>query len=136
MIMPVLAVKDVTASIDHYVNVLGFTESFRLPGPDGSPVFAFVALGEGNNVGLGLDPELSSRGNGVVLMIYPPDSTDIDQMYAEVKANGAKVTEDIKDQYWGDRSFTVTDPDGYCLQFAKTVKQIPMDQIEEAMKNR
>lgn len=134
MIMPVFAVDNIDASIDFYTNKLGFALTFSLPGPDGTPAFAFVNLGQSLNIGLSKQPGLSEKGKGSVLMCYVPDETDLDQYYSEVIANGVAIDTPIQDQYWGDRTFQLTDPDGFVLQFAKTTKQVDMADIEATMR--
>lgn len=135
MIAPILAVKDVDASVEFYTQKLGFDHDFSMQGPDGKNTFAFVNMGQRKiNIGLSLDPPLEYRGRGVVLMLYVPDETDLDQYYADVQKRGVAIAEPIKDEYWGDRVFTVHDPDGFVLSFCKTVKQVPAEEIAAAMR--
>lgn len=134
MIMPILAVKDVEASIAFYTQKLGFNHDFSLPGPDGTAVFAGVSLGK-SGFGLSLEPEASQGGPGVVFMVYVPDDADIDAIYADVTAKGVKLEQDIKTEYWGDRVFSVRDIDGYYISLCKTVKQMTMDEIADAARN-
>lgn len=133
MIMPVFAVENITASIDFYTNKLGFNLTFSIPGPDGNIAFAFVNLGQNLNIGLSQQPGLSSKGRGAVMMCYVPDETNLDQYYETVVANGVTIDTPIADQYWGDRTFQLTDPDGFELQFAKTVKQFDLAEVEAHM---
>ena len=133
MILPLLSVKDVDASVAFYVEKLGFAHQFSMPGPDGKNSFAFVGLGDAVIVGLSLDPDLQHRGAGVDLMLYVPEGTDLDGFYSGIQGRGVTIAEDIKTQYWGDRTFSLSDPDGYRLTFAKTVQEMTP---EEAFANR
>jgi PhnB protein len=128
MITPMLAVKDVDASVAFYTEKLGFKHDFSMPGPDGKNAFGWVSLGKAA-FGLELVPELDHRGNGVVFMIAVPEEMDIDQYYAAVQKKGVKIVEAIQDKYWGDRTFSVHDPDGYVLTPFKTVKTVSMEDI-------
>lgn len=132
MIMPILAVKDLEASITFYKHKLGFTHDFTMPGPDGKPNFAIVNLGDSAMIGLQLDARTEQRGNGVVFMVYLPDGIDIDQLYADVQARSAKIDTPIKTEYWGDRLFSLHDPDGYYVSLTKTVKQVSPEDIIRA----
>jgi PhnB protein len=132
MIMPILAVKDVAASIAFYQDKLGFSVSVSMPGEDGQPNFAVLNMGDGVTVGLQLDTELAQRGDGVVLMMYVPDSTDIDGYYGQVKGRGVPIVEEINTGYWGDRLFSVKDPDGYWVSLCKTVQQMSNEEIQAA----
>lgn len=134
MILPILNVKDVDASVAFFKDKLGFNHDFSMEGPDGKNGFAFVSLGKAT-IGLSLDPANSHGGKGVQFMIYVPDESNLDDYFASVKGK-MKVDQEIADQYWGDRTFTIHDPEGHMLTFAKTVKQVPMDEIREAIKER
>jgi uncharacterized glyoxalase superfamily protein PhnB len=74
-------------------------------------------------------------GAGADFMIYIPDDADLDKHYADVQAKGVKIAAPIEDKYWGDRTYAVHDPDGYRLTFAKFVKQVPMEEIQEIMRS-
>ena len=47
-----------------------------------------------------------------------------------VQANGVTIDDELKDTYWGDRAFSIHDPDGYLLTFCITIQELSMDQIE------
>lgn len=132
MIMPILSVKDVVASIAFYRDKLGFAVGMEMPGEDGKPNFAVLNMGDGVTIGLQLDTTLTQRGDGVVFMMYVPDSTDIDQYYGEVKGRGVGIIEEINTGYWGDRLFSVKDPDGYWVSLCKTVQQMSNEEIQMA----
>ena len=132
MIMPMLDVKDVDASIAFYKK-LGCEVNVTMPGPDGKTMFAIADLSPMVHFGLNLNKDLSSRGSGVTFMVYVPDDQDIDAYYEKVKSQGIKIVDEIKTEYWGDRLFTIHDPDGYVLQPVKTVKQMTMEEINAAI---
>lgn len=136
MIMPIIAVRDIEASIAFYVNKLGFTHQFSMPGPDGKPSFAGVGLGTIVSFGLQPDTQTEHRGNGVSFMVYVADDTDIDEYFAKVQKNGAVIEQPITTEYWGDRLFSLRDPDGYLLSVCKTVKQMSVDEIAAAAQDR
>ncbi len=129
MILPILATSNLESSIDFYTTKLGFNELFRMNGPDGTVVFAMVGIGNAS-IGLSAQDAPAPKGNGVVFMVYVADETDIDAYYAEVKGRGVPMKEDITDQYWGDRSFSVIDPDGYYIQLSKTTRQVTPEELQ------
>jgi uncharacterized glyoxalase superfamily protein PhnB len=129
-----LSVQDVDASLDYYVNKLGFERTFVMAGPDGKNAMGWVKMGDAE-FGLMLSDDTSSKGNGVDLWINLPKEGNIDQLFADVQRRGATIAVPIKDQFWGDRSFTVHDPDGYVVTFGQAVKQVPMEQIEAIMRS-
>ncbi len=138
MIMPMLSVKDVDASVQFYTEKLGFKTSVLMKGASGEHVFAIVQLGQAH-LGLGAILEEHNipepRGAGVSFMVYVPEDTDIDAHYEAVKAKGVPIAEAIKTEYWGDRVYSVKDPDGYHLTMTKTVKQVSNEEIQEHMRN-
>jgi uncharacterized glyoxalase superfamily protein PhnB len=138
MIMPILAVKDVDASVAFFKDQLGFRHDMSMAGPEGKNVFAIVGLGAAV-FGVGWDDRVNYEqvlGHGVQFMIYLPDGQSIDSFYADVKAKGVRIDDELTDTYWGDRAFTIHDPNGYMLTFAVTVKQVPIDEMEATLRER
>ena len=131
MILPFLAVKDLESSLKFYTEKLGFT-STPLMGPDGKLRTAFVQYGKSVQIGLGREQDMAPvtvGGGGVNIMLYP-DDFDIDAYYQQVKSKGVTIGYEINTEYWGDRIFALNDPDGYYLTFAKTIKQISMEEAQ------
>ena len=134
MIMPIFAVDDVDAAVAFYKDKLGFTLDMTMA-PEGKTVFAVVSLSNRSSViGLGMDDRAPKPpyAPGVQFMIYLPDNKGIDEYYAKVQANGVKIDDPLTDTYWGDRAFSVHDPNGYWLTFTITIKQM---SVEEAQAN-
>jgi uncharacterized glyoxalase superfamily protein PhnB len=134
MIVPVLSVKDVDASIAFYTEKLGFKQDMVLAGPDGVNSFAGVSLG--NSTFMLSRAETPNVGQGVVFMIYIPEESDIDKVYADVQAKGVAIVEPLKTEYWGDRVFSVKDPDGFYLTVSKTVQQADMQHVADVMSGK
>jgi len=135
MIAPVLNVTDIDASVNFYTQKLGFKHDFSLPGPDGENAFAFVSMGEGVTIGLSKDPAATPhRVEGVDLMIYIPEEIDIDTFYKDVTAKGITPATELKTQYWGDRTFSLHDLDGFRLTIAHTVEQADMEDMAAIMR--
>jgi PhnB protein len=133
-----LIVEDMEKSIAFYTQTLGFENTFQMPDPDGNLMHADLTL---KNAHIMLGPSMwlpeeliPYRGAGVNLYITVEEDDDIDQYYAMVKGKGVNIVEDITDQFWGDRSFSIKDPDGYKLTFGKTVRQVSTEEMMEAMK--
>ncbi len=135
MIMPILNVKDVDASVAFYHDKLGFNHDMSMK-PEGQNVFSIVAWEREVVIGLGLDNGEPIGAPGVQFMLYLPEDRDIDQFYADVKARGVTIIDELKDTYWGDRAFSVKDPDGYLLTVTKFVKQVPVDEMEEHVRTQ
>lgn len=132
MVLPILAVDDMAASLDFYTNTMAWTKLFSMAGDDGRDNFAMVSLTAQVQFGLSAMPAERPKGQGVVFMVYVADDVDIDTYYAQCRANGATISQEIKDEYWGDRCFGVSDPDGYVINVCKTIKQMSPDDIVAA----
>jgi PhnB protein len=124
-IEPILWVSSIERSVDFYREKLGFNLRFAMTGDGGAMVHASVANGEVTLM-LGYRQDgAAPLGDGAELYIY---TDDVDAQYERVRSAGATLTRDIADQYWGDRTFTVTDPDEYVLTFAQTVREFDPDR--------
>lgn len=120
MIIPVFPVKDVEDALTYYTQVLGFTEDMRMPGPNGNVVNGRVHWSD-VQIMFNLNPEMADQAAGAVWFWIYIDGMDIDAYYEELKEKGLTIVDPIKDQFWGDRSFTVKDQFGYFLVFTKEI---------------
>ncbi len=139
-ISPLLAVEDIAKSMDYYESVLGFKKGLAMPGEGGQLMHGEVRIAD--NLMLMFSPAQGGqgpvaqklaqggpKGSGVILYIDLGDQ-DIDRYYGDVKKAGAKVIQEIDDQFWGDRIFTIEDPDGYILTFSKHVRDVDLSQMQ------
>jgi len=116
--LPVLPMSDVVEAIGYYVDVLGFTEEFRVPTPEGLVVTGQVCRGA-CQIMFNLNPADAGRRGGGIWLWVRVDDEDIDALYARVQERGVKVVEALGDRFWGDRSFAIEDAWGYTLAFNK-----------------
>lgn len=121
---------DVERLLGHYVEVLGFDLIHRQP--EVSPAdFCILKLGEAQ-IMIGSDPAalatLARQDQGVLEAVASrvgspgPISVyvavdDIDAYHEELVARGADIVERIWDAPWGNRQFSVRDPDGNLTTF-------------------
>jgi uncharacterized glyoxalase superfamily protein PhnB len=54
------------------------------------------------------------RPQGFTIVI---ETENVDSLYEQISARGLTITEGLKDQKWGHRSFRVSDPNGVALYF-------------------
>ncbi len=132
MICPILSVKDITLSIAFYEK-LGFQRQMVMPGPDGVLAFAFVTLGRDSMVGLTRSSDVPTTSH-VDFMIYVPQGEQLDAYYKQARANGIAIADELKIQYWGDRTFTVIDPNGYRIVMSETVHEADLDKVSAVMR--
>ncbi len=118
--LPVLPVNDVAQTLEFYRDMLGFNELFRQSGDNGVVVNGQVQL-EGCNLMFNLNPSDGDKEGGGVYFWVRIEGMDIDSYYEDLTGKNVQVVEKIKDQFWGDRSFTVRDCNGYILAFNKSI---------------
>jgi PhnB protein len=109
-------VTDVKAAVAFYQKALGFTKRGVMNGPDGKPIHAELTL---RGATLMLGPEMAERGylsaknagaSPATLYLY---TENVDKLVAKALKLGATAQGPVMDMFWGDRSGTIVDPDGY-----------------------
>lgn len=123
-VTPNLVVRDVARSLAFYRDVLGFTVGMHVPENepfvfaelqrDGVPVFI-------NDKAAAVEdhPEMASTPfGGTCTMFFV--ITGIDAFHAAV-APKANVVMALKNQFYGMREFSLTDPDGHLITFAERI---------------
>lgn len=136
-VTPYLFVRNASQAIEFYKKAFGATELMRFPGPGGKIGHAELRIGDSPVMLADEFPEMGARGPqslggaGINLLIYVPD---VDSRFAQAVAAGAKVTRPIKDQFYGDRSGTLTDPFGHVWTIATHKEDIPMEEMHRRAK--
>jgi PhnB protein len=139
MLSPTLMVQDMEKTLEFYTQTLGFEEIFKMAGPDGKLIHADVTWKDVHFMFGPATPWLSEEalpylGTGVNFYITADKDDDLDQYYTMLKEKGVNIVKDIEDQFWGDRNFTIEDPDSYQLTFAKKIREVSPEEMMEAMK--
>ena len=106
-----IAVADLRAAIDFYVNKLGFVEAFTWGTP---ATFAGVNLG---HVQIFLAQGTPTPNPGSAAAFFVVD--DVDRLHELHRANGVEIAVAIDDREYGIRDYTVRDLDGYYLVFGQ-----------------
>ena len=131
-----LIIRDAARALEFYRQAFGATEVMRLPGPNGTIGHAEIRIGEGHvmfadeNVGMGYRSPEALGGSPVSLMFYVDD---VDARVAKALAAGATILHPVKDQFYGDRSGSVTDPFGYVWTIATHTEDIAPDEMKRRM---
>lgn len=129
--VPELTVTNFSASLNFYIDVLGFSIMFQRYHPD----FAYLALGkvqlmlEANHAdSWNVDELIKPLGRGINLQI---EVEDIDSILCRVKKYAVPVYRDISDNYYDinnskvcQREFLIQDPDGYLLRFSQYIDNL------------
>ena len=129
-VTPYLIVKGAAKAIEFYKEALGAEELFRISGPDGSVGHAEIKIGDSI---LMLGDECPAWGakapdgpTPIGLMFYVPD---VDARFAKAVAAGATVKKAVQDQFYGDRSGSLTDPFGHTWTIATHVEDVAPEEM-------
>lgn len=134
-VTPYITVHDGNAAIEFYKKAFGATEILRLP--MGQKVaHAEVRIGDSvvmlsdEFAEMGKLSPKSRGGSTAGLMIYLPD---VDAAFDRAVAAGAAVERPVADQFYGDRTGTVTDPFGHSWTLSTHVEDVPEDEMQRRM---
>ncbi|MGH8713429.1 MAG: VOC family protein [Casimicrobiaceae bacterium] len=131
-----IIIRDAAKAIDFYKKAFGAAEVMRLPAPGGKVGHAELKIGDGHLMLADESAEMGHRsvqsygGSPISLMFYVPD---VDRSFAQAVAAGAKVKNPVKDQFYGDRSGTLTDPFGLMWTIATHKEDVSAAEMQKRM---
>ena len=134
---PYLSIRGAAAAIEFYKKAFGAKEMLRYPMPDGKIGHAEIKIGNSPIMLADEHPEMDFRGpqsrggTTVGMMLYVEDA---DKWFARAIAAGAKEMRPLKDQFYGDRSGTVTDPFGHVWTIATHKEDVTPEEMHRRMK--
>jgi predicted enzyme related to lactoylglutathione lyase len=117
-VTPEIAVSDMEQSLQFY-NMLGFEKDSEGIVDDKGSQWYSMAMGDAalwlirQDIVEGMQPD-EALGNGVNIYISVDNSDDV---YDRVRTGGLQpnIVKDIETMWYGQRHFSLTDPDGYLL---------------------
>ena len=133
-VTPYLIISGAGDAIDYYKKAFGAIELFRME-HSGKIGHAEIKIGDSPIMLADEFPEMGYRspkalgGTPVSIMIYVED---VDATYKQAIDAGATEVKPLQDQFYGDRSGTLTDPFGHVW----TVATHKEDVSEEEMRRR
>ena len=136
-VTPYLIIRDCAKAIEFYKKAFGAEEIMRFGGPDGKIGHAEIRIGDSPIMMADEHPEMgcvgpqTRGGTTVSLMVYVPD---VDKRFAQAVSAGAKVDRPLQNQFYGDRSGTVTDPFGHTWTISTHVEDVEPEEMEKRMK--
>jgi len=131
-----LIIRGAAKAIDFYKRAFGATELFRMPMGDRIG-HAEIRIGRGvvmladEMLDMGHKSPQTLGGTPVSLLFYV---TDVDTVFARALAAGGTVMKPLQDQFYGDRSGTLTDPFGHVWTVATHVEDVAPDEMDRRMK--
>ena len=133
-ITPYLSVKGASDAIEFYAKAFGAEELFRLPMPGGLVGHAEIKIGD-STIMLAdpcesedfLSPD-QIGGSPVCLYLYVED---VDAVFAQAVAAGAKELRAVEDQFYGDRMGKLEDPFGHVWSIGTHKEDLTPEEVGE-----
>ena len=130
-ITPYLLYENVSSAIDWLASAFGFVERMRVPGPDGKTAHAEMRLADGVIMMGCPGPEYQNpKRLGHVTQNLYVYVDDVDAHFERARKAGAKILEEPKDQFYGDRRYGAVDPEGHHWYFAQHVRDVPPQDMK------
>ena len=140
-VTPYLVMKNAAAAIEFYKKAFGAVELLRMAAPGGKVGHAEIKIGDSPVMladeypDMGFKGPESLGGTPVSLMVYVDD---VDRIYPQAIAAGGKEVRPLQNQFYGDRSGTLTDPFGHVWTVSTHVEDVTEEELakraEAAMK--
>ena len=135
LVAPYINIKGVPEAIEFYKKAFGAKEIGRITMPDGSIGHAEIEIGDSKimmaeeNLKWGNKSPQTLGGSPVCLCLYVED---VDVIFAQALDAGAKVSGEmeVKDQFYGDRAGTLTDPFGHQWSIMTHIKDMSFEEMQ------
>jgi len=136
-ITPYLLYENVSGAIDWLTSAFGFVERMRVPGLDGKTAHAEMRLADGVIMMGCPGPEYQNpKRLGHVTQNLYVYVDDVDAHFERAKKAGARILEEPKDQFYGDRRYGAVDPEGHQWYFAQHVRDVPPQDMKASAQLR
>ncbi len=133
-VTPYIAISGGATAIDFYKRAFGATERMRMAQPDGRIGHAELQIGDSCIMLADEFPDMKFYspakygGTPVTLHLYVDDC---DAVVSQAVAAGAKIVHPIKNQFYGDRSGTITDPFGHVWHISTHVEDVAPEEMKK-----
>jgi PhnB protein len=135
-VTPYLIIKGAVKALDFYKRAFGAKELFRMADPNGRIGHAEIMVGDSPIMLADEMPEMNYRspqtlgGTPVSILLYVED---VDKQFATAVTAGASVVRPVKDQFYGDRSGTLTDPFGHVWTIATHKEDVSQEEMTKRL---
>jgi PhnB protein len=135
-VTPYLIVNGASKALDYYTMAFGANELMRFDGPEGKILHAEFQIGNSRIMIADESPEMGHKspqslgGSGTGLMLYVDD---VDSTFERAITGGATVMKKVENQFYGDRSGSLTDPFGHIWTIATHVEDVSEEEMQKRM---
>jgi PhnB protein len=132
-VTPYLIVTDAASAIEFYKKALGAREMLRIPAPAGRIGHAELRFGDSVIMLADEFPDIGARGpqsfggSPVSIHLYVED---VDAVFRQALAAGAILVKPVKDQFYGDRMGSFTDPFGHSWHIATHTEDLSPEELQ------
>ncbi len=132
-VTPYLIADNANDAIAFYTKVFGAVEVMRISGPGDMVGHAEFKIGDSVMMIADAFPDMGFKspkaygGTPVSSCLYVEDA---DAVFAAAVEAGATVLKPIEDQFYGDRSGTVTDPFGHVWTIASRIEELSAEEVQ------
>jgi uncharacterized glyoxalase superfamily protein PhnB len=128
--------RDPKAALKWLEQAFGFEPVMVVVNDDGTIGHSEMRFGDGMiYVGSEWDADHvspASLGGKNTQSLHLQVESGIDQLFDRAKRAGAKVLREPADQFYGDRSAMVADPEGHVWSFGQTIRDMSFDEMAKA----
>jgi len=133
-----LNIKGAVEAVEFYKRAFGAKEVGRISMPDGSIAHVEIQIGDSKifiaeeNEQWGNVSPHTLGGSPVALCLYVED---VDAVFARALSEGAHVTGEmeVKDQFYGDRAGSLTDPFGHKWSIMTHIEDVSFEEMQQRM---
>jgi len=133
-VTPYLTVNDGARAIDFYQRAFGAKEVMRMNGPNGQIGHAELKIGDSMimlaDEHQGAESPQSLGGSTCGIFLYVKD---VDTVFNQAVAAGARTDMPLADMFWGDRYGRVTDPFGHQWSLATHKEDVAPAEMQKRM---
>ena len=134
-VTPHLVCNGAADAIEFYKKAFNAVELGKVPGPEGKLLHAVIRIGDSPVMLVDEFPDhnalgpKSLKGSPVTIHLYVQD---VDAVFNQAVAAGAKSTMPVTDMFWGDRYGLLEDPFGHHWSVATHIRDVKPEELREA----
>ena len=137
---PSVHYRDPKAAIAWLAEAFGFEPTMAIEGPADAPEMCHYEMSCGGRGRIMVGAEWSDRvrspasvGGANTQTLHVKLLEALDEHCARARAAGGVIVAEPSDEFFGDRTYRVLDPEGHMWTFAMTVRQVSRAEAEKAL---
>lgn len=135
-IIPYINIKGAAEAVDFYKRAFGAKELGRITLVDGTIAHCELKIGDARfmlaeeSLQWGNKSPMTLGGTPVALCLYVED---VDEFFSNALREGASVSGnmEVKDQFYGDRAGTLTDPFGHQWSIMSHIEDVSFEEMQK-----